>query len=59
MNGKKTYESAKKLCFMEDLSRQEPGSVVYKKLVEDPEYACATCGRAAKSKENLCIPKKR
>lgn len=28
----------------------------YKVLVEDPEYKCNHCHRAAKSNANLCVP---
>lgn len=28
----------------------------YQKLVSEPEFKCETCGRVAKSDENLCNP---
>ena len=30
----------------------------YKQMVENPQFKCQTCGRAAKGQENLCNPAK-
>ena len=34
------------------------GYVLVKPLVQEPQYICAKCGRAARERANLCAPRK-
>lgn len=46
------------LCYMENMGILTKYLSQYKQLVKDPQYVCKKCGRAAKSKLNLCKPDK-
>ena len=44
------------LCYLQNLGFHTSEPQEYRKLVKDAKYVCKTCGRAAKNKENLCMP---
>lgn len=54
----KSESHDKHLCYIvsQGLHLSEPEE--YKKLVNDAEFKCRTCGRLAKSADNLCVPEK-
>ena len=46
------------LCYMENMGYLTGYLTNYKDLVRNPDFVCKKCGRAAKSKDNLCEPDK-
>ena len=46
------------LCYMENMGYLDKHLPHYKQLIRDPKFVCKKCGRAAKSKLNLCRPSK-
>ena len=44
------------LCYIVSQGFHLSDGQEYKALVEDAEYKCNHCGRAAKSDTNLCVP---
>lgn len=44
----------KHLCYLANLDFQISHPKDYKALIKDAKYACKVCGRAAKSRANLC-----
>ena len=46
------------LCYMENMGYLTGYLTDYKELIKNPEFVCKKCGRAAKSKDNLCQPDK-
>ena len=48
----------KHLCFLRNIGSLTRDLEGYKKLVKDAKLMCTACGRAAASKENLCVPEK-
>jgi len=55
---KKHDEEEKKLCSIDDVGKDQSAFDSYKKLVEDPQYICKGCGRAARHESNLCSPER-
>ena len=46
------------LCYMENMGYLIKHLPHYKQLIREPKFVCKKCGRAAKSKINLCRPDK-
>ncbi|HYA41834.1 MAG TPA: hypothetical protein VEF34_11055 [Syntrophobacteraceae bacterium] len=46
------------LCYLQNIGFVESSLEEYKKLVRNPKYVCANCGRAAAEETNLCKPQK-
>ena len=46
------------LCFLANLGFMMESPEDYARLVRNPEYICAHCGRVADKAENLCKPVK-
>lgn len=44
------------LCYIVSQGLHLTDEGVYRHLIEDPKFRCDHCGRAAKSRSNLCIP---
>ncbi|MEK6795515.1 MAG: hypothetical protein AABZ39_12100 [Spirochaetota bacterium] len=44
------------LCYLRHMGLIAHDTEEYKKLVRGSKYLCATCGRTAKDKKNLCRP---
>jgi hypothetical protein len=58
MSEEKAYEAEKKLCFTEGSGNGDTVSVVYRTLVEDPQYVCKACRRVARDEKYLCAPER-
>jgi len=48
----------KHLCFLRNVGTLTRNLEGYKSLVKDAKFVCTACGRAAASKDNLCVPEK-
>lgn len=46
------------LCYIVSQGFHLSDAETYKALVKDAEFKCQTCGRLAKSGDNLCVPEK-
>lgn len=54
----KSESHSKHLCYIVSQGFHLSNSEEYKALVKDAEFKCQTCGRLAKSADNLCEPVK-
>lgn len=46
------------LCYLQNLGYVESNLEDYKSLVQNPQFICKKCGRAAANEKNLCKPDK-
>ena len=52
----KSDEHIKHLCFLLSQGEDEKNPEAFQKLVGEPRFQCHTCGRTARSEENVCMP---